>query len=251
MKGLWTAGLAFVLAAVPTAVFAHPCVDMAERCRDAQQIIDKAQELKHEFESYHRLESEHARQRSVLLAQAKKLTEKSKKLEAKVSVQSSGVRVDSAAYKAHLADFEQHTKLYNAHLAEYEKQLQAAISAGGKLQASCQQYADHVYEYHVPGVRPPHVCVQLQQSERDMQGYARRFVQDQDRSRQGELKLADQESALKDAVSERSALEAKILRKANIAQIEQTQGAMVLAEFGALAREYNSLAAEAKRLKSK
>lgn len=221
------------------------------RASNAQSVVKRAQQFKENAAHYHALSAEQMGRARDLSAQAGRLNAKAKSLNAhiqqNVDTGKSGF-INSAQYQSHLVDFQKHAHLYNAHLADYEKQLLQAQTSEGQLQSACRQYADHVARYHVPGAKPPHVCVQLQQETKEMQQAANRFREDQDRTRTVEIQLAQQESKLQDAARQRQALERKLLQQAGVAEVEQGVGLMVLREYQELEREYRILQTEKERL---
>lgn len=226
----------------------------ATREESAHHIIYQAQEFKRQAAAYHEAVKVQSKEATILLAQSKKLESSSKKLRAGIKENATLTHpfsLDANQYNLHLNEFHNHSKLYNAHLADYEKELLKAQAAEGQLKSSCQEFADHVQKFHIPGVRPPHVCVQMQWESKDMQKAARGFVNDQSKSQQTELALAKQESKLADAAHERAALEAKLLQKANIDELERTQGAMLLKEYQQIEREFRMLQQEKQSLPKK
>ena len=217
------------------------------REESAHQFIKQAKEFKRQATEYHDLVETQTREAKLLIAQSKKLESSSKKLRAGVKEDAALLRpfsLDTKQYSLHLQEFQDHSKIYNAHLADYEKELLKAQAAEGQLKSSCKEFADHVQKFHIPGVRPPHVCVQMQWESKDMQKVARGFVQDQAKSQEAEAALAKQESKLADAAQERAALEAKLLQKANIDELERTQGTMLLKEYQQIEREFRMLQQE-------
>jgi hypothetical protein len=224
------------------------------REESAHHFINQAKEFKRQASEYHALVEIQTREAKHLIAQSKKLESSSKKLRAGVKEDAALLRpfsLDTKQYNLHLQEFQDHSKIYNAHLADYEKELLKAQAAEGQLKSSCKEFADHVQKFHIPGVRPPHVCVQMQWESKDMQKVARGFVQDQAKSHEAEAALAKQESKLADAAHERAALEAKLLQKANIDELERTQGAMLLKEYQQIEREFRMLQQEKKSLQKK
>lgn len=226
----------------------------SERCQQARRLINEARQFKQQANDYHSSVAKQVFEAKQLIAQAQKLEKSSKKLHATIQENAkigAPFTLGAKQYNLHLSEFQNHSKLYNAHLEEYEKALLKAQAAAGQLKSTCREYADHVQKYHIPGVRPPHVCVQLQWEQSDMQRAALGFRQDQVKSQQTEAALRKQESQLVQAAHERAELEARLLQKANIDELERTQGVMLLKEYQQIEREYRMLQQEKKSLKKR
>ncbi len=224
--------------------------DLSEREADARRLIKLAEDFKLKAARYHNGVSKQEKTAGKLSASAEKLNAQSKKLNAHIrhNVRTTNYATALKLYKDHIAEFQSHLRLYNAHLEDYEKQLLEAQASESNLRSSCKEYADHVQKYHIPGVRAPHVCVQMEWENKDMQRVASNFREDQQRSKKAELNLAMQESKLLDAQKERLALERKLLQKASFADLERTQGSMLLKEYQQIEREYRMLESERKSL---
>lgn len=232
--------------------------DQHARCLDAQEVIEKARRFRSLFDVLHAQTLKLNEESKVLLADAKKAQTGSKKLQGRV--QDQGVATgphklnaqqyasDVKQYSLRLKEFHNHAKLYNAHLAEYEKELQQLQAANQSLQASCSQYADHVKRFHVPGIRPPHVCVVMEWEQRAIDASAKRLVDDQRKTQSAEAALAQQEAKLSQAARERAAMERQLLQTANVNDLEQGQGRMLLKEYEELEREYRIIDSARKRL---
>ncbi len=223
--------------------------DEDKRRMQAESLIQQAKELKKNVAEYHDAVEAQSKDAQKLGAQAAKLNSSARKLNARIQQRVDlDLRLQSGAskYNLHLNEFSQHAKLYNAHLIDYEKQVLKAQAAAGQLKANCSQYADHAQSYHIPGVRPPHICVQLQYEQRELQKAARGFQADQLKSQQAEAALAGKEAQLAQAAKERVELQNRLLEKADLDELERTQGAMLLKEYQQVEREYRLLQLEKK-----
>lgn len=224
------------------------------RIEDAEHFIEQAKQFKLNAAEYHATVIAQSKDASELSVQAKKLSNSSRKLNARIQTNAESdplFKLNTRQFNLHTSEFQEHAKLYNGHLADYEKDVLKAQATAGQLRSSCQHYADHVQKYHIPSLRPPHVCVQLQWENKDMQRVARGFKEDQLKSQQAEAALSKQESELAQAAHERATLEAKLLQKSNLDELERTQGAMLLKEYEQIEREYRMLQQEKKRIESK
>lgn len=224
------------------------------REKSAHKFIGEAREFQRQAFEYHQQVINQTREAKLLIAQAKKINSTNKKLRAGIKEDTTlhqAFSLDAKQYNLHLQEFQGHSKIYNAHLAEYEREILKAQAAEGQLKSSCKEFADHVQKFHIPGVRPPHICVQMQWENKELQKAARGFAEDQAKAQQVEADLAKQEAKLADAAHERAALEAKLLQKANLDELERTQGVMLLKEYQQIEREYRMLQQEKKSLPSK
>lgn len=243
-----------VLMALPAATAQTAKQDEAARKSEAEKLIEQSKQFKLKAARYHGAVSAQKKDAQKLSSEAQKLSTGAHKLNAefKDKVELGKIlKLNTAQYNLHLKEFQDHARLYNAHLADYEKQVLAAQATAGALKSSCRQYADHVEKYHIPGLRPPHVCVQLQWEEKGMQRAARGFQEDQLKSQKAEAELAKQEAQLAQVAHERADLEAKLLQKANIDELERTQGAMLLKEYQQIEREYRMLGQEKTNIERK
>ncbi|MBX9724976.1 MAG: hypothetical protein K2X81_26465 [Candidatus Obscuribacterales bacterium] len=246
--------LSIVFVVVAALFCGHFCVvfaansDLDQRHMQAEALIQQAREFRKNAADYHAAVEAQSKDAQKLGAQAGKLSSSTRKLNARIQqVELNGhLQSDASKYNLHLHEFSAHSKLYNSHLADYEKQVLKAQAAAGQLKSSCNQYADHAQTYHIPGVRPPHICVQLQYEQSELQKAARGFQADQLKSQQAEAALAGQEAQLAQAARERIELQNKLLQKADLEQLERTQGAMLLKEYQQVEREYRLLQLEKK-----
>lgn len=234
------------------------CVESA-RALDAQEVIRKSREFRMLADQMHASTASIREDARMLLAQAKKAGVTLDKLKGRVQEQASAssgphklnaqqYASDVKEYSFRLKEFQNHARMYNAHLAEYEKELHRLQAANQSLQASCSQYADHVQRFHVPGIRPPHVCVAMEWEIRAAATAASKLADDQKRTQSAELALAQQEAKLSAAARERANLEVQLLQKANVNELEQSQGRMLLKEYNELEREYRIIDSARKRL---
>ncbi|MBX9687816.1 MAG: hypothetical protein K2X27_14010, partial [Candidatus Obscuribacterales bacterium] len=219
-----------------------------ERLREAESFIEKAKEFKADAAEFHAYVLAQQAEAQKLEKQAFKLKAVSAKLNARIQKQDAVLSIGDYGkqYKAHLAEFQEHSRLYAAHLQEYEKQAARLQENAGDLQTSCKEYADHARKYHIPGLRPPHVCLQMQWQNQDMLKVARGYQEEQTKAAKVESKLAAEEAALAEALKERHTLENKLLQKADFEQFERTQGIMLLREYQQIEREYRNLLQEKK-----
>ena len=229
------------------------CGDV-ERCRQAEHLIAQAKEIKREVRRYHLVSARQSAEAQKLLIAAKQLDKGARKLNAGIqeNVSRSSMPKSSARqFDLHLNEFKKHSSLYNAHLAEYEKELGKLQGLQAQLRSSCQEYADHQTRYHIPGLRPPHICLQLQWEQSDMQKVVKGYQEDQQKAQKAETALAAQEARLAQAAHERAELETKMLRQSEFDELERTKGFMLLKEYQQIEREYRLLESERKSLGAK
>lgn len=235
-----------------TPVFAEPdCTPDPERVQEAEKLIAQAQDFKLKAAKFHGTVEGQTDGAKKLTGAANKLEKNTRKLNASIreSVKlGSPFVLGTKQYELHLDEFRKHSKMYNAHLADYEKQLHQIQITNGQLQSSCKEYADHAQRYHIPGLRPPHVCLQLQWEQKDIQRTVKGYQEDQVKVQKAEAALAQQESKLTQARKEHAELESKLLAKANLDELERTQGFMLLKEYDQIEREYRLLFHEQKSL---
>ena len=228
------------------------------RCRDAREIIQKSQRFRILAGDYHERSLQLNKDATILIAQAKKAESAARKLQGSVREQGAAsgphklnaqqYAIDVKQYSLRVKEFQNHAKLYNAHLAEYDRELQKLQAANQSLRASCSQYADHVTRFHVPGIQPPHVCVAMEWEIRAAAGAAKQLAADQQSTANSERALAQQEARLSAAAKDRSKIELQLLQKANVNDLEQSQGRMLLKEYTELEREYRMIDSARNRL---
>lgn len=221
-----------------------------ERIAQAERLIAQAREFKKEAYRYHDAASNQTKTAKQLLLAAKNLDKNTRKLNAKIEQKATigAPKLNSREFELHLNEFKKHSGMYNAHLADYEKEVQKLQASQGQLRASCTEYADHEKRYHIPGLRPPHICLQLKWEQADMQKVVRGYQEDQVKVQKAETALADQEAKLAQAAREHAELESKMLKQAEFDELERTKGIMLLKEYQQIEREYRLLESEKKSL---
>lgn len=157
-------------------------------------------------------------------------------------------KLDLKQFQDGLAKFQKHRDLYNLHLEEFEREMQKAAAGRDKLESHCSRFSDHVEKFHVPGARPPHICLDLQTQERDLQQMNARYLEGQRRLSEAESQLASSEAALKAAAAERAKIGERLQKQAAVERVERTYGTMLLKEYEQLKLEWKILAGQKKDL---
>jgi len=143
-------------------------------------------------------------------------------------------------YEADINEFRNHANAYNAHINDFEKTVGACHANEQQYQANLKQFELHTKDFHLPNVKPPHICVRLNVSDAQAAKMANSMRMDEMRILSSEQELNKQENRLKVAEQE-SLLAAK--KATNAAERDKREQELA-AEFGKLKEEYDLLTIE-------
>ncbi|MBX9689759.1 MAG: hypothetical protein K2X27_23825 [Candidatus Obscuribacterales bacterium] len=140
-------------------------------------------------------------------------------------------------FKGNLQAFKDHAQLYRQHLEQVEKQLGSCKESEAEYNAHLKEYSLHVEAYHLPNIRPPHICPTLQVSERQSAHMANSMREDQMRVARAEASLAASENKLENAMEASMGSDANLIKRSRLAEEERK----LAGEFAALKTEYGLL----------
>jgi hypothetical protein len=140
-------------------------------------------------------------------------------------------------YKSDLGAFEQHAGAYQAHLAEVEKQLGFCKATEAAYREHLAELSLHTQVFHMPNIRPPHVCHQMGVGEEETARMANSMKSDMERQAASEAQLATTEAALRTAQEHSQEANAQLLRRFEMMEAERK----LAGEFAALKTEFELL----------
>jgi hypothetical protein len=160
------------------------------------------------------------------------------------------IEAQEKRYSLLASQFASHAQAYNAHLRDYEGELAELRKTDSLYQNHCRDYAKHADHYHIPGIMPPSGshCPPLQLSEANTTHLSNQLKDDQKRVLKEERGLYNLELKLRETALKRLELERKLINQAGRQPIEDLERTL-RSEYNNLAREYQILEAEARRLK--
>jgi len=230
-----------VAIAIATPAQAAPSL-MDQRIQSAQALIADINHFKNQAQQIHN-------QAEYVIVQAKQLKGEASKLEItapaiKGNVKMNNTELQSAKqqYNSDVKEFAEHAKAYNQHLQDFQKLVGECHASNKAVADILQKYELHVTQFHtpMPNIRPPHICVGLQERMGNMSSVARQMMGDQIRVMQSEAKLNQERQGMEMANGAAVNLQTKAMLTA-----ERAQGETQLAsEFGRLKEEYDLLNTE-------
>jgi hypothetical protein len=143
-------------------------------------------------------------------------------------------------YEADLAVFKAHAENYRAHQAEVERSVGACQQAQAEYQQMLAQFTLHTQVFHVPNLRPPHVCHNMNISVGDAARMNNQMRVDQQREAQAEVDLENAEGKLATAAAHNAAADAPLEAKSKVLDAER----QLTGEFAALKTEYDLLSTQ-------
>ncbi|MBX9720747.1 MAG: hypothetical protein K2X81_05085 [Candidatus Obscuribacterales bacterium] len=200
------------------------------RIESAMHIIAQAKDFKLKASQYHLNANE-------TVDKAKRLKGEADKLKARVGA------VDASApqeYKANLQAFKDHAASYRAHLDRVEHDLGYCKASEAAYQAQLKEYSLHVDTFHMPNIRPPHVCGEMGVTERQAGQIANTLRADQVRVARSEQDLASAENSLENAMQASIHSDTSVYHRSKLAEEERK----LAGEFAGLKTEYELLATQ-------
>lgn len=225
-------------AATITVAQSQPVQDTQARIDSAKNIIAQNENFKLHARQFHLDADADVQRAHKLKGQAESLEKALRAGTGKMD----GTKLKDALgkYNIDLSDFRKHTMLYNAHLAQLQQQIGECHADEKQYQATLEQYKLHTQQFHIPDVRPPHICGQLDVSRVEARGIAGKLAGDQQRVLGEQAALAAAEGRLRDTVAQSFGTDVKVLREAD----RHVQEQKLAAEFARLKDEFESLTIE-------
>ncbi len=158
------------------------------RIDSAQRIIAQAKQFKLNAKQYH--------------LDAKKSIEEAKKLKGKADALNGALDANAPKeYSASLKAFQDHAKLYRSHLEQVEKNYGYCKDTAAQYEASLKELSLHTERFHIPSIRPPHICGMMDLSAAESNHVANAMRADEIRVAQSEAALASSEAKLQNAIN--------------------------------------------------
>lgn len=210
------------------------CCSQSGRIESARHLISQAEDFKLKASQFHMHAESSANSAKKLQADAKKLQADANKLQA---LSNTARREANKDFMANLQSFKDHANQYRSHLEQVEKDLGFCKESEAQYQSQLKQYSLHVEQFHIPSIRPPHICGQLQVSESQAARMANSIREDQMRLIKSEANLAAAEGKLENAMQASMQSDAMLLKRSKLTEAERK----LSGEFAALKTEYELL----------
>ncbi len=190
-------------------------------------IIAEAKDFKLKASQYHLNASDSVGKANRLKGQADKLRARAGALDASAPQE----------FKANLKAFKDHAIAYRAHLDKVELELGHCKASEAAYQAQLKEYSLHADVFHLPNIRPPHICGQLDVTEQQASSIANRLREDQVRVARSEMDLAASENKLDTAMESSMHSDGSLFHRSQRAEEERK----LAGEFAGLKTEYELL----------
>lgn len=179
------------------------------------------------------------------LEQSKRLEGAARSLELRLKTGSGKLdpaRLKSALnqFNLDLEAFKVHARQYAAHMDKMKAQIGECHNDEKEYQANLENYLLHCKQYHLPDIRPPHLCPGMEMTQARATELNARLSRDNNKVVAQTAALNEAEGKLLDAVRSSPLLDAKVLKENKRAEIE-TQ---LAAEYARLKEEYDLLSIE-------
>lgn len=220
-------GILLLSTVLPVQSEEEQCCSQPGRIESAKHLLAQSENFKLKASQFHTGASD-------AINNAKKLQGEASKLRARSGAADANAPKE---FQANLQAFKEHSNQYQAHLQEVEKQLGFCKASQAEYQQQVQEYSLHVEQFHMPSIRPPHICGQLQVSEREASHMANSMREDQMRVIRSEAQLANSEASLERAMQSSMASDAQLYHRSQLAEAERK----LAGEFASLKTEYDLL----------
>lgn len=200
------------------------------REENARRLITQANEFKLKVRQFH---SDANKQ----IDDAKKLKGQADQLRMQLNNGSPEYKAALNQYNQDISQFKSHADLYNQHMAAFEKTMGQCHADEAQYQAHLKDVQLHLTVFHMPDIKPPHICKGFEISSQEAAHYSNSLKTDQMRIVEAETALNKSENKLQTA-EQASALTSK--QAANAAFRDQKEGELA-GEFGKLREEYKML----------
>jgi len=197
------------------------CCSQPGRCQSARAIIAQADTFKMRATQFHTDSAALIRDAAKLRGQAASLDPRARK-----------------TYQADLTTFQQHAEAYRAHQAEVERTMGFCKATEDQYRAMLESKTLHTTMFHMPNIRPPHVCGEMEMDTASAQQFNNQLRMDQSRVNSSEADLRKAEEKLAIAASHNAAADAPLQARSRLLDAER----QLTGEFAALKTEYGMLA---------
>lgn len=197
------------------------------RIESAKHIIAQVEDFKLKASQYHLKANDS-------INESKKLKGQADRLQALTGA------IDGNApneYKANLQAFKDHATAYKAHLDKVERDLGHCHASEAAYQAQLKEYTLHAETFHMPPIKPPHICGRLDVTEHQASHMAGSLRADQMRVVSSEVALANAESKLQNSMQASMNADGQLLHRSQLAEEERK----LSGEFAGLKTEYELL----------
>lgn len=203
------------------------CCSQPGRIESAKHLIAQSEKFKLKASQFHLGASDAINNAKKLQGQAEKLRGISGSVDAGAPKE----------YQANLQAFKDHATQYKAHLNQVEQQLGFCKASEAEYKQQLKDYSLHVEQFHMPNIRPPHICGQLQISQQQASQIANSMRADQQRLMRSEAELANTEANLENAMQSSMGADASLYHRSQLAEAERK----LAGEFASLKTEYELL----------
>ncbi len=217
----------FLFFAAHSAFAEEQCCSQPGRIESAKHLIAQSEKFKLKASQFHAGASDAINNAKKLQGQADKLRGLSGSLDANAPKE----------FQANLQAFKDHASQYKAHLEQVEKQLGFCKASEAEYNQQVKDYSLHVEQFHIPSIRPPHICGELQVSERQASHMANSMREDQMRLMRSEAQLAESEQGLENAMQRSISSDGQLYKRSQLAEAERK----LAGEFASLKTEYEML----------
>lgn len=153
-----------------------------------------------------------------------------------------GVQLKAAQgqFASDLKSFKAHADEYAAHVQQFRRTVGECKANAAQYAAEVRRYELHTEVFHIPNIRPPHICGELNMSQGEASHIANQMASDQGRLMRAEQMLADAQTKLNATMAVVPGLQGQVLNENRRAREEK----LLLQEFSRLKAEYDTLAVE-------
>jgi hypothetical protein len=225
---------------LPPAAGAQASYDPAARVKNAQELIDSANQYQSDSRQLHA-------QIEKTIQVAEKLKGQATDLEVRIDegklaphLTGAQLRAAQAQYAGDLKSFQTHAQDYASHLQQFKVTIGECSANKAQYAAEVQKYELHTAVFHIPDIHPPHICGRLNLTEGESSHIANQMASDQARLQAAEQNLSAEQEQLNAKMSQLPALQNQVLNENRRAQAEKK----LAQEFGRLKAEYETLSVE-------
>jgi chromosome segregation ATPase len=219
---------------------AQASYDPAARMKNARELIDSVNKYQSDSQRLHA-------QIEKTIQVAEKLKGQATDLEVRIDEGRLAPHLTGGQLKAAQAQYAGDVKAFQTHAQDYANHLQQFKVTVGECSANKAQYAAEVNKFqlhteifHIPNIRPPHICGALNLSEGEASHIANQMANDQGRLQMAEQSLSNEQQRLNAKMSQLPALQNQVLNE-NRRALEEKK---LAEEFGRLKAEYETLSVE-------
>jgi hypothetical protein len=157
------------------------------------------------------------------------------------------LKAAQAQFHTDLDRFKLHAQDYNNHLHQFQGTIGECHANEAAFQAQLNGFRMHVEQFHMPNIRPPHICGHLNLTERESALMANQMRVDEQRAVAAEGALRQTEAKLANEVAQTATLQARVMNENKRELAEQK----LAQEYARLHEEYETLNIESQALSGK